>query len=64
MPGNEQVSSVAKRDQVDAALDFIREGDTLVVTKPDRLARSVSDLLRIKEALEAKGAHLKVLEPD
>ena len=60
----EQVSSVAKRDQLDAALDFIREGDTLVVTKPDRLARSVADLLRIKEALEAKGAHLRVIDPD
>ena len=60
----EQVSSVAKRDQLDAALDFIREDDTLVVTKPDRLARSVSDLLRIKENLEAKGAHLRVIDPD
>ena len=60
----EQVSSVAKRDQLDAALDFIREGDTLIVAKLDRLARSVADLLRIKETLEAKGAHLKVLEPD
>ena len=60
----EQVSSIAKRDQLETAMDFVREGDTLVVTKPDRLARSVADLLRIKEALDAKGAHLKVLEPD
>jgi DNA invertase Pin-like site-specific DNA recombinase len=60
----EQVSSVVKRDQLDAALDFIREGDTLVVTKLDRLARSVFDLLKIKATLDAMGAHLKVLEPD
>jgi DNA invertase Pin-like site-specific DNA recombinase len=32
----EQVSSVAHRDRLEAALDFVREGDTLVVTKPDR----------------------------
>ena len=35
----EQVSSVAKRDQLEAALDYVREGDLLVVTKLDRLAR-------------------------
>ena len=36
----EQVSSVAERSQLKAALDYAREGDTLVVTKLDRLARS------------------------
>ena len=36
----EQVSSVAQRAQLDAVLDYVREGDTLVVTKLDRLARS------------------------
>ncbi len=60
----EQVSSVAKREQLDVALEFIREGDTLVVTKLDRLARSVADLLKINASLIAKGAHLKVLELD
>ena len=35
---SEQVSSVAKRDQLEAALDFVREGDTLVVTRVDRLS--------------------------
>ncbi len=58
----EQVSSVAKRGQLAAAMEFIREGDTLVVTKLDRLARSVADLLRINATLDAKGAHLKVLD--
>lgn len=57
----EQVSSVAHRAELEAALDFAREGDTLVVTKPDRLARSVADLLTILARLEAKGAALRVL---
>ena len=39
-----------------------REGDALVVTKLDRLARSVSHLVAIGEELEAKGVSLKVLE--
>jgi DNA invertase Pin-like site-specific DNA recombinase len=58
---SERVSSVAKRDQLAAALDYVREGDTVVVTKPDRLARSVVDLLEIIGRLEAKGVGLLVL---
>ena len=57
----ERVSSVAKRAQLEAALDYVRDGDTLVVTKPDRLARSVADLLAIIGRLEAKGVALRVL---
>lgn len=57
----EQVSSIAKRPQLLAALDYLREGDTLVVTKLDRLARSVKHLGEIVEALEAKSVSLKVL---
>ena len=40
---SEQASSVAQRDQLAAALDFVREGDTLVVIRLDRLARSTAD---------------------
>ena len=60
----EQVSSVdvAAREQLAQALDFIREGDTLVVTKLDRLARSVAHLLDISERIKAKGAHLRILD--
>jgi DNA invertase Pin-like site-specific DNA recombinase len=57
----EQVSSVAKRDQLAAALDYVREGDVLVVTKPDRLARSVVDLMSIVASLEGKRVALRVL---
>jgi DNA invertase Pin-like site-specific DNA recombinase len=57
----EQVSSVGQREQLSAALDFIREGDTLVVTKLDRLARSISHLSEITKTLEGKRADLQVL---
>ena len=59
----EQVSSVdAKREQLEIALDFIREGDVLVVTKLDRLARSVADTVDIQKRLEEKQAGLKILD--
>jgi len=57
----EQVSSVATRKGLEAALDFCREGDTLVVTKLDRLARSVIHLGKIIEALDAKGVALRIV---
>lgn len=60
---SEQVSSVdvTNREQLAQALDFIREGDALVVTKLDRLARSVGHLLTIMEKIKAKGADLRIL---
>jgi DNA invertase Pin-like site-specific DNA recombinase len=57
----EQVSSIVGREQLELALDYVREGDTLTVTKLDRLARSVSDLLSIVARLEAKKVNLRVL---
>jgi DNA invertase Pin-like site-specific DNA recombinase len=57
----EQVSSVAIRIQLQAAIEFVREGDTLVVTKIDRLARSVSDLLTIIQKLERKKVGMRIL---
>lgn len=59
----EEVSSVDtdKRLQLEAALDFLREGDVLTVTKLDRLARSVKHLLDITERLAAKGASLRII---
>lgn len=57
----EQVSSVAVRAQLEAALEFTREGDVLVVTKLDRLARSVADLMAIIQTLEKKQAGLRIL---
>ncbi|TIM96820.1 MAG: recombinase family protein [Mesorhizobium sp.] len=58
----EEISSVAtNRPQLAAVLEWVREGDVLVVTKLDRLARSVSDLVSITAALKAKGAGLRIL---
>lgn len=57
----EQVSSVAERGQLEAAIDYLREGDALVVTKLDRLARSVRDLLDIIARVEERGAGLRIL---
>ena len=57
----EQISSVATRAQLDAALDFVRAGDVFVVTKIDRLARSVTDLCAIVKRIESKGATLRIL---
>ena len=57
---SEQVSSVAHRDQLEAALDYLRDGDTLVVTKLDRLARSVPDLLTIIEQVRGKDATVEI----
>src|SRR6516225_4142692 len=57
----EQVSSIAKRPQLEACLDFIREGDTLVVTKLDRLARSTQHLLEVLDRVKSKGAVLHIL---
>ncbi|PJI55970.1 DNA invertase [Methylobacterium radiotolerans] len=58
----EQVSSVGTRPELTAALDFCREGDVLVVTKLDRLARSVHHLAEIVKLLEKKGVALKIVD--
>lgn len=57
----EQVSSVAKRDELDAALDYLRDDDVLMVTKLDRLARSVADLMTIIERIKSRNASLRIL---
>ena len=58
----EHVSAIDRhRPELEAALDWLRSGDTFVVTKPDRLARSVTDLLAIVERLRSKGVAVRVL---
>lgn len=54
--------SAENREQLQAALDFCREGDTLIITKLDRLARSMGDLWQIVRELEKKGVNFKVLD--
>jgi len=58
----EQVSSVdTKRPELERVLEYVREGDTLVVTKLDRLARSMANLMEIMGKLRSKGVELKIL---
>jgi DNA invertase Pin-like site-specific DNA recombinase len=59
----EKVSGVTdKRPQLQACLEYVRQGDTLVVTKLDRLARSTLHLCQIAEELERKQVALQVLD--
>ncbi|SIR86105.1 Resolvase, N terminal domain [Peribacillus simplex] len=51
-------TSTKQRTQLYEAMEFAREGDTLVVTKIDRLARSIMDLNKIVQGLAEKGVKL------
>lgn len=58
----EELSSVAaKRPELERTLDYLRDGDTLIVTRLDRLARSVADLVDITATLRAKSVALRIL---
>ncbi|NNM72458.1 recombinase family protein [Enterovirga aerilata] len=57
----EQASSVGPRRALERALEFTREGDTLVVTKLDRLARSVPHMWDIIRKLQAKGVGIRIV---
>jgi DNA invertase Pin-like site-specific DNA recombinase len=57
----EQVSSLSERKQLHAAMDYVRENDIFVVTKLDRLARSVADLMTIIQTLERKQVGVRIL---
>ena len=50
------------RTELETILDFLRAGDTLLVTRIDRLARSVADLERIVATVKSKGAFLQATE--
>lgn len=50
------------REELCTVLDFLRPGDVLMVTRIDRLARSIGDLQDIVRAIKAKGAVLKATE--
>jgi DNA invertase Pin-like site-specific DNA recombinase len=59
----EQVSSVQERAQLEAAVKSLRKGDMLVVTKLDRLARSLEHAILLERKISERGASLKVLDP-
>ena len=62
----EETASGAQRDrpQLAAALDYMRAGDTLVVWKLDRLARSTKQLIETVEELARRGIHFRCLTQD
>ncbi len=54
--------TTAQRPQLKACLNYLRDGDALVITKLDRLARSTFHLTQIAESLKEQGIGLKVLD--
>ncbi len=52
----------ANRAELKKCLDYVREGDVLVITKLDRLARSTVDLHNILQQLNEKGVGFRVLD--
>ena len=54
--------SKSKRPGLDAALEMLRTGDTLVVWRLDRLGRSLKDLIQLTETLKERGVGLKSLQ--
>ncbi|WP_085674943.1 MULTISPECIES: recombinase family protein [unclassified Pseudomonas] len=56
----EKVSgATTDRPQLQAMLEYVREGDTIVVHSIDRLARSLADLLKLVEDLNKRGIHIR-----
>lgn len=55
-------TSTKGRTELETLIEFAREGDTLLVTRIDRLARSIADLSTIVAKLEAKKVSLKAIE--
>src|SRR5260370_25703279 len=55
-------ASTSGRAELQTVLDFLRKGDCLMVTRIDRLARSIGDLQDIVRAVKPKGASLKATE--
>jgi DNA invertase Pin-like site-specific DNA recombinase len=59
---SEMATRAANREELRTVLDFLLKGDALMVTRIDRLARSIGDLQDIVRAVRAKGASLKATE--
>jgi DNA invertase Pin-like site-specific DNA recombinase len=55
-------TTTAGRDELRTVLDFLRRGDVLMVTRIDRLARSIGDLQDMVRTVKARGASLKATE--
>lgn len=55
---DKESGATTDRPQLQAMLEYVREGDTIHVHSIDRLARSLADLLKLVEELNAKGIHI------
>ena len=55
-------TTTAGRSELQTLIDFVRKGDVIVVTRIDRLARSIADLAAIVSILEDKGVALRATE--
>lgn len=55
-------ASTAQREALDNLLRYVRQGDEVFITKIDRLARSISDLSKIIEALSDKGVSVRFIK--
>lgn len=58
----EHASTRKAQPELEKAIDFVREGDTLIVMKLDRLARSTEHLMQIVSRLREKGVELRILD--
>ena len=58
----EHASAAGHREQLDRLMERLEEGDTLIVTKMDRLARNVRQLLTLVEELEQRHVALRILD--
>jgi DNA invertase Pin-like site-specific DNA recombinase len=58
----QSATGAARRPELENCLSYVREGDTLCITRLDRLARSMTELTRIVSMLESKGVSLGVLD--
>jgi DNA invertase Pin-like site-specific DNA recombinase len=59
---DEQASAVGKRERLELMLDWVRDGDTVIVTKLDRLARSMFHFCDILQTLQKKQVNLRILD--
>ncbi|KXG85795.1 recombinase family protein [Agrobacterium bohemicum] len=55
-------TTIEGREELSRLLDFVRKGDTIIITRIDRLARSIGDLAAIVKRLEERGVSLKATE--
>lgn len=61
---NASAKSTKERLQLNKMLDSLNVGDVVIITKLDRLARSLQDLHRISETIKEQGAELRVLDQE